>query len=98
MISGLDQYDYQRKVKCLAMNRLGDDSIEIQVGPLTTPDVPITIRAVNVSKSSIVLNWMAGFDGGADQIFEIRYRIYSENVYHTLNSTSSVSIILCCLL
>uniref|UniRef100_A0A915BAH0 Nephrin n=1 Tax=Parascaris univalens TaxID=6257 RepID=A0A915BAH0_PARUN len=87
-ISGLDQLDYQRTVKCVAMNRLGEDVVQITVGPPTAPDVPVDLRVANSSRSSLTLVWVPGFDGGSEQVFQVRYQIPGENVYHTINSTS----------
>ncbi|VDM39960.1 unnamed protein product [Toxocara canis] len=87
-ISGLDQFDYQRAVKCVAMNRLGEDAVHITVGPPTAPDVPIDLRLSNSSRSSLTLVWVPGFDGGSEQLFQLRYQVPGESVYHTINSTS----------
>lgn len=94
-ISGLDQLDYQRTVKCVAMNRLGEDVVQITVGPPTAPDVPVDLRVANSSRSSLTLVWVPGFDGGSEQVFQVRYQIPGENVYHTINSTSPVSCSYC---
>ncbi|KAM3726287.1 Synaptogenesis protein [Dirofilaria immitis] len=88
-ISSLDRYDYQHPVKCFAINRYGEDTVEIRVSPPTAPDTPVSLRVSNITKSSVSFNWIPGFDGGSEQIFEIRYRTSMENFYHIVNSSLS---------
>jgi hypothetical protein len=45
------------------------------------PDPPSQVRAMNTSHSSILVSWIPGFDGGARQTFQIRYRLSSDNRY-----------------
>ncbi|MCP9266006.1 Immunoglobulin I-set domain-containing protein [Dirofilaria immitis] len=91
-ISSLDRYDYQHPVKCFAINRYGEDTVEIRVSPPTAPDTPVSLRVSNITKSSVSFNWIPGFDGGSEQIFEIRYRTSMENFYHIVNSSLSVGL------
>ncbi|KAL3982160.1 Immunoglobulin domain family protein [Acanthocheilonema viteae] len=86
-ISSLDRYDYQHPVKCFAINRYGEDTVEIRVSPPTAPDTPVSLRVFNITKNSLSFNWIPGFDGGSEQIFEVRYRTSTENVYHIVNSS-----------
>ncbi|VDK65575.1 unnamed protein product [Onchocerca ochengi] len=86
-ISSLDRYDYQHPVKCFAINRYGEDTVEIWVSPPTAPDTPVSLRVSNITKNSVSFNWIPGFDGGSEQIFEIRYQTSMENVYHIVNSS-----------
>ncbi|MFH4976616.1 hypothetical protein AB6A40_003325 [Gnathostoma spinigerum] len=88
-ISSLEQNDYQRPVKCLAMNSFGQDSTVIIVGPPSAPDPPFSLEVVNSSESSIQLSWSPGFDGGFEQIFEIRYQMSGDSVYRTMNTSDS---------
>ncbi|EFO27330.2 immunoglobulin I-set domain-containing protein [Loa loa] len=86
-ISSLDRYDYQHPVKCFAINRYGEDTVEIRVSPPTAPDTPVSLRVSNITKNSLSFNWIPGFDGGSEQIFEVRYQTSMENVYHIINSS-----------
>ncbi|CAG9541092.1 unnamed protein product [Cercopithifilaria johnstoni] len=86
-ISSLDRYDYQHPVKCFAINRYGEDTVEIRVSPPAAPDTPVSLRVSNITKNSLSFNWIPGFDGGSEQIFEVRYQASTENVYHIVNSS-----------
>nr|CDQ00974.1 BMA-SYG-2, isoform f [Brugia malayi] len=86
-ISSLDRYDYQHPVKCFAINRYGEDTVEIRVSPPTAPDTPSSLRVSNITKNSLSFNWIPGFDGGSEQIFEVRYQTSVESVYHIVNSS-----------
>uniref|UniRef100_A0A915Q552 Uncharacterized protein n=1 Tax=Setaria digitata TaxID=48799 RepID=A0A915Q552_9BILA len=86
-ISSLDRYDYQHPVKCFAINRYGEDTVEIRVSPPTAPDTPVSLRVSNITKNSLSFNWIPGFDGGSEQVFEVRYQTPAENVYHIINSS-----------
>lgn len=72
---GLDERDYSRRLRCGVGNNLGNDHIYIGLGPSTNPDVPNELEVVNVTDKSALLAWDAGFDGGSDQTFEIRYQM-----------------------
>jgi hypothetical protein len=48
---------------------------------LAIPDPPRDIRLVNVSYSSALINWSPGFDGGAQQTFQIRFRLSTADRY-----------------
>lgn len=45
------------------------------------PDPPTQVRVTNASHSSLLISWLPGFDGGARQTFQIRYRLASDNRY-----------------
>ncbi len=45
------------------------------------PDPPSEVRVSNTSHSSLLITWIPGFDGGARQTFQIRYRLSSDNRY-----------------
>lgn len=89
-VSSLDLYDYQHPVKCFVINRHGEDTVEIRVSPPTAPDTPVSLRVSNITRSSLSFSWIPGFDGGSEQIFEVRYQTPTENVYHIVNSSFSV--------
>lgn len=48
---------------------------------LAIPDPPRDIHVVNVSHSSALISWSPGFDGGASQTFQIRYRLSTVDRY-----------------
>jgi hypothetical protein len=48
---------------------------------LAIPDPPSQVRVSNTSHSSLLVSWLPGFDGGARQTFQIRYRRSSDNRY-----------------
>ncbi len=45
------------------------------------PDPPSQVRVSNTSHSSLLVSWLPGFDGGARQTFQIRYRRTSDTRY-----------------
>ena len=45
------------------------------------PDAPSQVRVTNASHSSLLVSWLPGFDGGARQTFQIRYRLSTDNRY-----------------
>lgn len=85
-ISSLDRFDYQHPVKCFAINRYGEDAVEIWISPPTAPDTPTSLRVSNITKNSLSFKWIPGFDGGSEQIFEVRYQTFVGNVYHVNTS------------
>ena len=48
---------------------------------LAIPDPPGQVRVSNTSHSSLLINWIPGFDGGAPQRFQIRYRLSTDDRY-----------------
>ncbi|CAF1285704.1 unnamed protein product, partial [Didymodactylos carnosus] len=46
------------------------------------PDTPTNLQVGNVTYNSILLQWQPGFDGGAPQQFQIRYRLQTSDRYH----------------
>lgn len=62
----------------------------ITIGPPTVPDVPIDLVLLNVTDITASLSWQAGFNGGSEQLFEIRYQENGQNDYKAINSSFSV--------
>ncbi|CAM4919915.1 unnamed protein product [Rotaria socialis] len=67
--------------QCRVENKLGIDMIEILLTGLTIPDLPSQIRVTNTSHTSLFISWTPGFDGGAQQTFQIRFRLSTESQY-----------------
>uniref|UniRef100_A0A4X2MAG2 NPHS1 adhesion molecule, nephrin n=1 Tax=Vombatus ursinus TaxID=29139 RepID=A0A4X2MAG2_VOMUR len=59
---------------CTATNNLGTDHIDIQIVSISRPDPPIGLRVMNITHHSVGLEWKAGFDGGLEQRFRVRYQ------------------------
>ncbi|KAJ8289760.1 hypothetical protein GJAV_G00005030 [Gymnothorax javanicus] len=59
---------------CTARNKLGENQLHIQLLSTNHPDPPSDLRLVSVSRSSVTLQWVPGFDGGLEQRFRVRYR------------------------
>ncbi|XP_061109515.1 nephrin [Conger conger] len=59
---------------CTARNGLGEDRLLIQLLSTNHPDPPSDLQLVSVSHSMVTLQWTAGFDGGLEQRFRVRYR------------------------
>ncbi|KAE8594570.1 hypothetical protein XENTR_v10019699 [Xenopus tropicalis] len=59
---------------CTATNTLGVDSFTIQLVSTSRPDPPSGLRVIGFTHNSVTLQWSAGFDGGAEQKFRVRYR------------------------
>ncbi|CAF4656939.1 unnamed protein product, partial [Rotaria magnacalcarata] len=53
--------------------------IEILLTGLTIPDLPSQIHVMNTSHTSLLISWTPGFDGGAQQTFQIRFRLSTES-------------------
>ena len=60
--------------QCSARNELGFDTIDIEFNSTSKPDPPMDLKDIDISSSSVKLRWTAGFDGGLDQTFRVRYR------------------------
>ncbi|XP_038622795.1 nephrin isoform X3 [Tachyglossus aculeatus] len=58
---------------CTATNALGTDHTHIQIVSISRPDPPTGLKVVSVSHHSVGLEWQAGFNGGLDQRFRVRY-------------------------
>lgn len=71
-IMELNEMDYSRRIRCRVTNQLGHDSIYITLSTPTSPDVPTQLEALKVTNNTVTLGWMPGFDGGSDQIFELK--------------------------
>ncbi|CAF1528193.1 unnamed protein product [Rotaria sp. Silwood1] len=67
--------------QCKIENKLGIDMIQILLTGITIPDPPSQIHITNISYSSVLINWIPGFDGGSQQTFQIRYRLSTDNSY-----------------
>ncbi|XP_029115932.1 nephrin [Scleropages formosus] len=59
---------------CIARNTLGEDRLDIQLLSTNHPDPPSDLRLASVTHHTVTLQWNAGFDGGLQQKFRIRYR------------------------
>ena len=71
-VNDLNEQDYSRRVRCRASNALGSDYDFIAIGPLSQPDAPTSLSLLNSNSTTAHLAWLAGFDGGSDQFFEVR--------------------------
>ncbi|XP_069057220.1 nephrin [Pleurodeles waltl] len=58
---------------CTATNPLGVDSFDIQLVSTSRPDPPTNLQVVSFTHNSVTLAWDAGFDGGLEQKFRVRY-------------------------
>ncbi|XP_078739103.1 LOW QUALITY PROTEIN: nephrin [Lampetra fluviatilis] len=58
---------------CSAHNDMGSDSFDIQLVSTSRPDPPTGVRVVAVTDSSATVTWHAGFNGGLEQRFRVRY-------------------------
>ncbi|XP_069460983.1 nephrin [Ambystoma mexicanum] len=58
---------------CTATNPLGVDSFDIQLVSTSRPDPPTNLQVVSFTHNSATLSWSAGFDGGLEQKFRVRY-------------------------
>jgi hypothetical protein len=95
-VSNITKSDYGI-YQCKIENALGIDTIEFALTGLSKlfidllfeihliflaiPDPPSEIRVVNLSHSSALISWLPGFDGGAQQTFQIRYRLSTADRY-----------------
>ncbi|MEE6510570.1 hypothetical protein FKM82_030474 [Ascaphus truei] len=59
---------------CTAANALGVDSFSIQLVSTSRPDPPSGVKVLSSTHNSVTLGWSAGFDGGEEQKFRVRYR------------------------
>ncbi|XP_018426231.1 PREDICTED: nephrin [Nanorana parkeri] len=59
---------------CTATNALGLDIFSIHLVSTSRPDPPSDLKVLSFTHNSITLGWSAGFDGGLEQRFRVRYR------------------------
>lgn len=71
-IRNVDIKDYD-VYGCIARNALGDAKTMVKLQPISEPDPPIALTAVNATHDSITLSWTPGFDGG--KLFSNEFRI-----------------------
>uniref|UniRef100_A0A1I7TN12 Nephrin n=1 Tax=Caenorhabditis tropicalis TaxID=1561998 RepID=A0A1I7TN12_9PELO len=79
--------DYTKKVKCIARNSFGADSLSIPIIPPTNPEEPFNLTMTNSTLNTISIAWEPRFDGGSDQIFEIKYKKQNDDLIHLVNTT-----------
>ncbi|CAB63432.2 Synaptogenesis protein syg-2 [Caenorhabditis elegans] len=79
--------DYTKKVKCIARNSFGTDHLSIPIIPPTHPDEPFNLTMTNSTLNTISVAWEPRFDGGSDQIFEVKYRRQNDDLIHLVNTT-----------
>ncbi|CAI2358260.1 unnamed protein product [Caenorhabditis sp. 36 PRJEB53466] len=90
--------DYNKHVKCIAKNSFGVDSLLIPVLPPTDPEKPDYLTLTNSTTDSISVLWEPKFDGGSEQIFEVKYwkntaeSIHLVNTSHTTLRISGLSV------
>nr|XP_033770850.1 nephrin isoform X2 [Geotrypetes seraphini] len=58
---------------CTATNPLGVDSFDIHLVSTSRPDPPTHLEVISFTHNSVTLAWSAGFDGGLEQKFRVRY-------------------------
>ncbi|XP_072281701.1 nephrin isoform X2 [Pyxicephalus adspersus] len=59
---------------CTATNALGLDIFSIHLVSTSRPDPPSDLKVLSYTYNSATLGWNAGFDGGLEQKFRVRYR------------------------
>ncbi|XP_053546879.1 nephrin [Bombina bombina] len=59
---------------CTATNALGVDSFDIYLVSTSRPDPPSGLKVLSFTHNSVTLGWTAGFNGGEEQKFRVRYR------------------------
>ncbi|XP_078392327.1 nephrin [Cetorhinus maximus] len=58
---------------CTAQNPLGLDTFDIHLVSTGRPDPPTGLALLRKTHNSVTLSWAAGFNGGLEQTFQIRY-------------------------
>lgn len=91
LIRDLEPQDFERRLRCQASNAMGQDEQYVSVGRPTAPDVPAHFSVAEVNMTSAALTWTAGFDGGSDQIFEVRFGADDRNL-RTANTSMTVGL------
>lgn len=89
-MNDLSEADYARPVQCRATNALGSDYNLVTIGPLTSPDAPAQMSLVKYNSTSALVTWLPGFDGGGDQMFEVKYQSKDDKEPLTMNVSTSV--------
>ncbi|CAO4387142.1 unnamed protein product [Caenorhabditis nigoni] len=79
--------DYTKTVKCIARNSFGTDYLSIPIIPPTNPEEPFNLTMTNSTLNTISVAWEPRFDGGSDQIFEIKYKKQNDDLIHLVNTT-----------
>uniref|UniRef100_A0A0N4V110 Nephrin n=1 Tax=Enterobius vermicularis TaxID=51028 RepID=A0A0N4V110_ENTVE len=82
IISKVDRSHYDRSIMCVAKNNMGEDTLDIKIGPPSAPETPTNLSSINSTKTSVTVKWNPGFDGGSRQQFQLRYRSVKGGNYH----------------
>lgn len=88
-IQNVDESDYKKKIICIVANQMGEDKVDISLGPLTFPDIPDDVNLIDVTNDTLSIGWKPGFDGGSQQHYEIRYQSILTKESYTLNTSST---------
>ncbi|CAD5215282.1 unnamed protein product [Bursaphelenchus okinawaensis] len=88
-ITNLTHKDYSKQIRCLASNRKGSDHIHIKVEDLTHPDKPEHVTVYETGTKSAIVTWNAGFDGGLEQFFEVRYGSKGDSIASSGNTSET---------
>lgn len=75
---------------CVAKNNMGEDTLDIKIGPPSAPETPTNLSSINSTKTSVTVKWNPGFDGGSRQQFQLRYRSVKGGNYRSLNTSEKV--------
>jgi hypothetical protein len=60
--------------RCMAKNSFGETSFTIEFQSPGLPDPVTEFQATNITDTSFVLHWHAGYDGGSEQFFHLVLR------------------------
>jgi hypothetical protein len=71
-VKNVDAGDYGA-YKCNARNELGDETHIVRLDVTSVPEPPIGLKVLNFTHDSVTLTWLAGFNGGYDQSYKLKY-------------------------
>ncbi|XP_033125255.1 nephrin-like [Anneissia japonica] len=74
VINYVDEVEDFGTYTCIAYNDIGESTFNIVVEKKSVPDAPTGLKVLSVTHDSVRLTWLAGFDGGLNQTYQIRFR------------------------
>ncbi|CAD5125913.1 DgyrCDS14094 [Dimorphilus gyrociliatus] len=63
---------------CQASNLLGNDTKTVELALVGPPDKPFNLSFSELTPRSLTVSWSAGFNGGLEQTFEVKYAVFEE--------------------
>lgn len=76
--------------ECMARNEMGEHKEIVKLDVTSPPDVPLNLTVLNVTHSTVTIQFVPGFDGGLKASYRIRYRESDNDLYKYEDVPSNV--------